>query len=110
MAERLGARFEEPFVANTPRGSASEVHRLQKQAEIKLPNLKVATLIAWVKAVTDFESNFGPYNRRMIEPDIKQLISDRWTDDIYNDCLPANCKDVTLARDSWIFSRQRYGS
>ena len=104
MAERLGARFEEPFVANTSR-ECFRGPRLQKQAEIKLPNLKVATLIAWVKAVTDFESNFGPYNRRMIEPDIKQLISDRWTDDIYNDCLPANCKDITLARDSWMIRK-----
>ena len=50
-----------------------------------------------------FEVSQGSLERQTILPEIKETISDRWGDPtIYFDCLPANCKEMTLTRDSWI--------
>jgi hypothetical protein len=66
-------------------------------------DLKVNSINKWVTAVMDFEVSHGPFERQTISPEIKETISDRWGDpDIYFDCLPVNCRDETLTRDSWM--------
>ena len=99
--DRLGSRAE-PFVADVPQSGGVEVTRMHKQAEIKLLELKGSSISSWGKLVLDFESQFGPYNRRLIDPDIKTLISDRWNDSLYTECIPRDIPPDLMTRDSWI--------
>jgi hypothetical protein len=67
IAERLGTRIA-PFVAKTSHSTATEMHRIQKQSEIKLPpDLKAPSITAWGKAVMDYETTLGSFPRESIE-------------------------------------------
>ena len=78
------------------------MHRIQKQSEIKLPpDLKAPSITAWGKAVMDFETTLGPFPRESIEIATKEIIADRWTDEIYVECLPVILNGQTT-RSSWM--------